>query len=110
MKKFNQLAFTLITLFFLISNVQARDMTGNITDLLSWLDGHSVIRIENGPKNNCWNPNYYSLGVRGQDVKAPNMLSIALAAIMQQKPVHINTVDGSCQGGEEKITFISITK
>jgi hypothetical protein len=92
------------------SSVSARVVTGKIVDLVSWLDGHSVIKIENGPVNGCAGQYYYSLGVRGQDVKAEPMLSIALAAYMADKSVQLSTSDGVCQGGEEKITNIRVLK
>lgn len=100
--------FWAVSLLVFTSQVLARDVTGKITELISYSDGHSFIAIENGPANGCTDLYHYSLGVKGQDVKAENMLAIALSAYMAGKPVHISTSDGDCQGGQEKITFIKL--
>jgi hypothetical protein len=107
----NYLSKILILLMALFTGpVLARTVTGEISVLTTWSDGHSVIKIENGPINGCPAQYYYSLGVKDQDVKAGPMLSIALAAYMGGKPVHITTSDALCQGGEEKIVNISLTQ
>jgi hypothetical protein len=89
--------------------ISARTVSGKIDGLITWLDGHTVIRIQNGPQNGCLGGNWYSLGVKGQDVKAEPMLSVALAAYLANRTVTIVSQDGVCQGGEEKLTNIQIT-
>jgi hypothetical protein len=107
MSVFKKLSVTLI-LLSIGSHALARDVTGKITDLITWSDGHSFIKIENGPVNGCSSQYYYSLGVKGQDVKAETMLSVALAAYMGNRSVHLVTNDGSCQGGQEKLVAIQL--
>ncbi len=89
-------------------SVHAKTVTGKIVDLISWNDGHTVIKIENGSVNGCPSQYYYSLGVRNQDVQAENMLSVALAAYMSNRTVSLSTNDGVCQGEEEKLNHIRI--
>jgi hypothetical protein len=98
----------ILIVFSIDSAAFARDVTGKIVDLITWSDGHSFIKIENGPINGCSSQYFYSLGVKGQDVKAENMLSVALAAYMGNRNVHLVTADGSCQGGQEKIVAIQL--
>jgi hypothetical protein len=85
------------------ASVSARNFSGKIIDLVAWSDGHAAISIENAPDNGCTQLKYYSLGVKGQDIKAEPMLSIALTAYIGGHPVQISTFDGMCQGGQEKI-------
>jgi hypothetical protein len=90
----------------------SRTFSGKIIDLISWSDGHSAIKIESGPLNGCSGstPEYYSLGVKGQDAKAEPMLSMVLAAYLGERPVRIVTTDGNCQGGQEKINQLQVLK
>lgn len=107
MKLFFKTVLSLIT-FSTVVSAQANDITGKIVDLVTWHDGHSVIKLDNGPANGCSSQFYYSLGKKGVDVKAEPMLSIALAAYLSNRTVSISSVHGSCQGGEEKLTNIRI--
>ena len=91
-----------------ISNANARTLSGKIVDMVTWSDGHTAIRIENGPQNGCTSPDYYSIGVIGQDVKAEPMLSVALAAYISGRSVNLATADGVCQGGQEKVTALRL--
>lgn len=34
-------------------SASGRDITGNVVDLISYSDGHSFIKIENGPASGC---------------------------------------------------------
>lgn len=93
---------------FVCSSASARVVTGKIIDLTTWQDGHTVIKIQNGPVNGCSSQYFYSLGVNGTDIKAESMLSVALAAYLAGKTVTISTNDASCQGGEEKVAYIKV--
>lgn len=98
-----------IGFLFSICNVSyARTFSGKIIDMVTWSDGHTAIKIENGPNNGCSQIQYYSLGVKGQDPKAEPMLSVALAAYMAGRSVQVSTTDGVCQGGQEKITQLKL--
>ena len=99
--------FAVLTSMLFIAPVEARDVSGKITDLVTWSDGHSFLTVENAPTNPCGG-NYYSLGVKSRDVKAEPMLTMALAAYMSNRRVTISTTDGDCQGGQEKIVNIRI--
>lgn len=89
-------------------SVSAREFSGKISNLITWQDGHSIISIENAPDNGCMNKKFYSLGVKGKDVKAEPMLTTALAAYLSGRTVRITTENGGCQGGEEKIIYIQV--
>jgi hypothetical protein len=107
MKVINNIALMMLAMSCSAA-VSARMITGKIVDMISWDDGHTFIKIENGPTNGCSDQYSYSLGVRGLDVKAESMLSIALSAYIAGRSVTIVTEDGSCQGGQERIRFIQL--
>jgi len=97
-----------VVLMFVVSHASARQLTGKIIDLIGWSDGNTAIKIQNGPINGCSGQYYYSLGIKGQDVKAEAMLSIALTAYTTNRSVTLSTSDGVCQGGQEKINAIQL--
>ena len=94
--------------FVLSASSQAADITGKIVELVTWNDGHSFIKLDNGPANGCSSQYYYSLGKKSVDVKAEPMLSIALAAYMASRTVSISSTPGDCQGGQEKLINIRL--
>ena len=104
----NMRFFSVLVLCVLASSAFARDVTGKIANLVSWKDGHSWVVIENGPANGCSDAYSYSLGTWGQDARAQNMLSVALAAFMAGRSVHLSTANGVCDGGQEQVTFIEL--
>jgi hypothetical protein len=107
MKLIARISLTVV-LASLVVSAHANDITGKIVELVTWHDGNSVIRLDNGPINGCPSKYYYSLGLKGQDVKADPMLTLALAAYMSNRTVTISSSHGTCQGGEEKLTNIRI--
>lgn len=56
----------------------------------------------------CSSQYYYSLGKQGTNAYTNGVLAVALAAHAAGKSVHISSADGSCVGGEEKVTFIKL--
>lgn len=98
----------LIVLTSLTAAASAREVTGKIIDMISWHDGHTIVRLETTTINGCGGKYFYSLGIKGQDTKAEPMLSVALGAYLANRTVKISTVDGSCQGGEEKVVSIQL--
>lgn len=84
----------------------AGSVTGKIVDLVTWNDGHSVIKLDSNVTNGCASQSYYSLGIKGKDTKAEPMLSVALAAFISGRRVSVSSNPGGCQGGEEKIVNI----
>jgi hypothetical protein len=107
MKFYKKLLLTVMVCSVSFS-ASARVVTGKIADLITWQDGHTVIKIQGGPVNGCSSQYYYSLGIKGTDIKAEPMLSVALAAYLAGKTVTISTNDASCQGGEEKVAYLKV--
>jgi len=48
------------------TTASARIFSGKIIDMITWVDGHTVISVENGPNNGCSMAQYYSLGVKAK--------------------------------------------
>ena len=107
MKKIGMLLFSIAVVFVSIS-ASARNVSGKITDLMVWNDGHVLIKIENEPINGCPSQYYYSLGKQGTNAYTDGMLSVALTAYVSGKSVHISSADGTCIGGEEKVMYIKL--
>ena len=93
--------------FIFIFGASAGEFSGNIENIQVGPDGHAVIKIVNAPTHSCGGAlDWYSLGIKGQDIKTELMLSVALAAYMGGKSIHVWTTDHNCADGIEKIDYL----
>jgi hypothetical protein len=107
------LATVAVVLVGLIPTASYASWTGvvTVTSVATYSDGHVVATFKyNGSAltssaTGCTGP-VFSLGI-SSDAKQKAMLSLATSALLSGRSVEITT-NGNCQGGQEKIEWLSL--